>query len=518
MGGPDPAELTQTEGGPFSAVASTGSYVGFHGAQLYPSGGLATAVWEVTTTNPAMVENYDFPVWIVFDSGVTPTALNIAGNLAPNVDNGAFSMPGGAVAQQSANYPVPRFNSAPPAPATITVSPSQASNTGNVTVVMNLNEYLPLFAYGSPQVILTSSGLPDIPGTVQSTTYGMFPVAATFDLTGAQPGPRDVVFLSGSWYLGAFPAAFTIVAAPPCTFGLGSSSVSLGVGSGGGDVVVTPNPTSCTWNAVSDSPSWLAVSSAPPFLHYSVQANSSADQRPGHIQVGGSLGPIFTVTQAGTATCTYTITPASKAFPASGGSDSISVTTAPSGCAWSVTGIPAWVNPYSGSPGSGNGTFNYTVTANSGGPRTATLTVAGKSFALSQGGSACGPAVDVTSQMTVTQTALASVAPLFQTFSRTVKLTNTSATTITGPIQFIMDGLPRSNAPCPTGAVCMVWTSPSTITYCQSTAGSAMVQMSIGGLSPGQSVSKTLTFSPGAANGGTAAAFQYTPRVLSGTP
>jgi hypothetical protein len=270
---------------------------------------------------------------------------------------------------------------------------------------------------------------------------------------------------------------------------------------------------------VTDSPSWLGASWTPffPILNYSVLANPGPGQRIGHIQVGGSSGPVLTVTQAGTATCTYSINPASQAFPSGGGSGSISVTAA-SGCGWSVTGIPGWANAVSGSPGSGNGSFNYTVPLNSGGPRTATLTVAGKTFALSQGGSACGPATDVTSQMKVTPGAFLGAPPLFQSFSQTVTLTNAGTTFIAGPIQYIMDGLPRRGSPCPANAACSVVNPAPTTTYCQSTAGSAMVLMYGGGLAPGQSVSKTFTFAPGAANGGSAAALQYTPRVLSGVP
>ena len=154
-------------------------------AEIPAVSGSSSAVWEVVNTNPPVNENFDFPVWTLYGSGVTPAAMTIAGTLAPNSDNGAFSASGGTTAQD-ATYPMPRFTSVPPVPATLSVSPNQASNTGNVSVIMNLNEYLPLFAYGSPQVILWASGLPDIPGTIQSTTYGMFPVAATFNLAGAQ--------------------------------------------------------------------------------------------------------------------------------------------------------------------------------------------------------------------------------------------------------------------------------------------------------------------------------------------
>ena len=473
--------------------------------------GSATAVWEVVNTNPATLENFDLPLWIQYPSGVTPAAFNIGGNAAPNGDNGAFSTSDGASAQNG-TYPTPRFTSGVSIAETLAVSPNQGPNTGNVTVVISSNGWFP----PPPQVTLVSAGLPDIPGTFLSYPY--IPGAVNFNLAGATPGPRGVVISYGGMPLAWFPAAFTVLAAPPCTYHLGASSAQYGMGSGSGQVVVSASSPSCTWSALSDSP-WLVVAPipSPSILNYSVQANPGTGTRTGIITVGGSGGPVLTVTQAGTATCTFGINPASKAFPADSGSSSISI-TAPSGCAWSVTNIPGWVNVVSGGSGSGNGSFNYTVPVNSGGPRTAALTVMDKTFSLSQGGSACGAATDVTSQVSVVRGAFLGAAPLFQTFSQTVTLKNTGTTTIAGPIQYIMDGLPRTGAPCPANATCTVVTPAPTTTHCQSAAGSAMVAMSAGGLAPGQSVSKTLTFAPGAANGGSAAALQYTSRVLSGIP
>ena len=510
---------------PAGSIAWNGTPATYGYAQIPVTSGSATAVWEVVNTNPAVNENFDFPVWIVYGSG-GPAALNIAGYVAPNQDNGAFSMPNGTTAQD-ATYPMPRFTSAPPIPVTTTILPSQATNTGSVTVVISSNAFVPL--YNPTQVTLSATGFSDIPGTIVSTGYsGTLPATVTFNLAGAAPGVRDIVFWvtqppnppyfpGGTYPSASFPAAFTIVAPPPCTYQLGSSSAQYGVGGGSGQVVVSASSPSCTWTASSDF-SWLAVSpatSSSPILSYSVQSNPNSGSRTGHITVSG--GPVLTVTQAGLATCSYAINPASQGFPAGGGSGSISI-TAPSGCPWSVTGIPAWVNVVSGSSGSGNGAFNYTVPANSGGPRTAALTVMSQTFSLSQGGSACGTATDVTSQVSVARGAFLGVAPQFQSFSQTVTLKNTSTATITGPIQYIMDGLPRTGAPCPANATCTVLKPAPTTTYCQSTTGSAMVQMSSGSLAPGQSVSLTLSFGPGTAAGGSAAALQYTPRVLSGTP
>jgi uncharacterized protein (TIGR03437 family) len=82
-------------------------------------------------------------------------------------------------------------------------------------------------------------------------------------------------------------------------------------------------------------------------------------------------------------TCTYSLSAAGQEFPASGGSGSISV-TAGAGCAWTVTGNPTWITIASGSTGSGNGTVNFAVSPNAGGPLTATLTIAGQTFTVDE--------------------------------------------------------------------------------------------------------------------------------------
>jgi hypothetical protein len=55
------------------------------------------------------------------------------------------------------------------------------------------------------------------------------------------------------------------------------------------------------------------------------------------------------------------------------------------GCAWTVTGAPAWVTFTNGS-GNGNGSASYTVAANSGGDRSASVTIAGQAFTIEQQG------------------------------------------------------------------------------------------------------------------------------------
>lgn len=61
--------------------------------------------------------------------------------------------------------------------------------------------------------------------------------------------------------------------------------------------------------------------------------------------------------------CTYSISPTSKTFFASGGKGSVNVTTQ-SECPWNAVSSVDWITITSGSSGTGNGTVKYTVAAN----------------------------------------------------------------------------------------------------------------------------------------------------------
>lgn len=88
----------------------------------------------------------------------------------------------------------------------------------------------------------------------------------------------------------------------------------------------------------------------------------------------------FTATQ-----CSYSINPNGTNAPAAGVSGSVSV-TATTGCPWTASTTDSWITVTGGTPGSGNGTVNYTVAANSGAQRTGTITIAGQNFLITQAG------------------------------------------------------------------------------------------------------------------------------------
>jgi len=96
--------------------------------------------------------------------------------------------------------------------------------------------------------------------------------------------------------------------------------------------------------------------------------------------------------------CTYTVSPLTATIAAAGAGATASVTTT-AGCAWTATSNAAFLTINSGATGTGSGTVQYTVAANTGAARTGTLTVAGKTVTVNQdaasGGGCTGTATDL---------------------------------------------------------------------------------------------------------------------------
>jgi len=126
-----------------------------------------------------------------------------------------------------------------------------------------------------------------------------------------------------------------------------------------------------------------------------VAANTSG-ARTGTIAVAGQT---FTVTQAAAiVSCTYGVSPTSASIAAAGGSGSTAV-SAGTGCAWTASSNAGWLTITSGTNGSGNGSVAYSVAANTGGSRSANISVAGQTFTVTQAAAPppCTYSIDPTS-------------------------------------------------------------------------------------------------------------------------
>jgi hypothetical protein len=94
---------------------------------------------------------------------------------------------------------------------------------------------------------------------------------------------------------------------------------------------------------------------------YSVDANPNAGSRSGTIAAGGRT---FTITQAGTSSCSYSVAPVDFRECNRGGFDrTVSVSTG-SGCGWTAAPAASWLTVVSGQSGVGPGTIAFRFSDN----------------------------------------------------------------------------------------------------------------------------------------------------------
>ncbi len=189
---------------------------------------------------------------------------------------------------------------------------------------------------------------------------------------GATPGPRSNTF------------SFRLPCPPTV------SPISGSLTNAGGTVTVTiTTDAACAWSAFTTD-SWIAVTPAGPrtgsgSVTLSVPANTGTASRTGTVTIGTSA---ITLTQAGTP-CSFTLSPANQTFAATGGSSTVTVTTT-AGCNWTTTTTPSWITIANGGARAGSGSVGVTAASNPGTQaRTATLTIAGKSFVVTEQAATC---------------------------------------------------------------------------------------------------------------------------------
>jgi hypothetical protein len=175
----------------------------------------------------------------------------------------------------------------------------------------------------------------------------------------------------------------------PCSFSATPASQFFTAAGGQGSVTVATGA-SCAWAAASNS-SWIVLTSSGSGsgnhpVTFEVRENFTAAARQGSLTVAGAT---ITINQDGAqaASCNYTISPGFASFSAAGtGSASVTVSTA-GGCAWQAVSDAQWITITSGASGVGNGVVSYTVGTNATGKgRKGSISVAGKTFAVKQGG------------------------------------------------------------------------------------------------------------------------------------
>ncbi|MBA4148560.1 MAG: S8 family serine peptidase [Verrucomicrobia bacterium] len=104
------------------------------------------------------------------------------------------------------------------------------------------------------------------------------------------------------------------------------------------------------------------------------------------VEVSNLAGSIVSSTaQLGLFTCSFATLASESNFPFAGGTGSISVTTS-NGCSWNVINTNDWITLTSATNGSGNGTVDFSVSANYSATRTGRIVIAGNLVTISQTG------------------------------------------------------------------------------------------------------------------------------------
>ncbi len=85
--------------------------------------------------------------------------------------------------------------------------------------------------------------------------------------------------------------------------------------------------------------------------------------------------------------CTYTLSSVGQSFASSGGTATVTVSTA-DGCAFTATvqNANSFLTIIDGASGTGSGTVKFAIAQNTGAARTGTIFIAGQTYTLSQGG------------------------------------------------------------------------------------------------------------------------------------
>ena len=156
-------------------------------------------------------------------------------------------------------------------------------------------------------------------------------------------------------------------------------------------------PAGCSWTAASNSPAWISVTtgagpntSGNGAVTFQVAANATTAARTGSLTIAGKT---VNVNQAGT--CDVTLAPTGVSAAAAASTGLVGVATGAT-CPWSATSSAAWLTVTSGGSGTGNGTVGYSMTANTGAARTASLTIGGRQFSVQQAAPACSVSLSPT--------------------------------------------------------------------------------------------------------------------------
>jgi hypothetical protein len=169
-----------------------------------------------------------------------------------------------------------------------------------------------------------------------------------------------------------------------CSYSLDATAQAISAAGGAGTPIAITATPGCAWTAAS-SATWIsgvtpASGTGNGAVNFMVAANPNGTPRTGTLTVAGQT---VTITQQ-PAGCSYSLDHTSQTISAAGGAGTPVVITATPGCPWTATSNAPWITDVTPGNGTGNGRVNFSVAANKGDQRTGTLTIAGKTFTVSE--------------------------------------------------------------------------------------------------------------------------------------
>lgn len=200
---------------------------------------------------------------------------------------------------------------------------------------------------------------------------------------GTAPVQFDVAATTGAPRMGTITAAglkFSVTQSAACAFAISPESASIPSAGGSGRVTVSTGD-GCAWTAASSVP-WIQIAdgasrSGTGDVTYQVAATTGT--RSATLTIAGRT---FTVNQSVTA-CSYSLSANTATIPASGGTGTVVLNTSPE-CGWTASSSAPWLTITSGASGTGTGTVAFSAEALAAGSRSATLTIGGQTFAVTQ--------------------------------------------------------------------------------------------------------------------------------------
>jgi Peptidase family C25/Putative binding domain, N-terminal len=211
-----------------------------------------------------------------------------------------------------------------------------------------------------------------VPGGGGSSTTGPTNVAGTIGqaVLGFSSGGQFSLN-AGFWQGGAAPCSVPTITFQP------SNQAACEGGSASFSVTASDSDVAYQWrkdgaNILGATASSLALNNV-----------TAADAASYDVVVSKPCGSSATSNSATLTVNTYSIAPASASFPASGGTSGFNISAGGS-CPWTAVSNDSWITLNLPASGAGNGVISYSVAPNTGGGRAGTITVAGKSFTVTQ--------------------------------------------------------------------------------------------------------------------------------------